>query len=68
MSEPVSDVRQRLERLDPNDTNFQKLLLELLSHEDLRPYIRDLQERELKGFVELLDTVSEADNDIRPCH
>ena len=64
MSEQVPEIRQRLEKLDPTDANYQQLLLRLLSHQDLRPYIQDLQEPDLKGFVELLDKVSEAGNDI----
>ena len=67
MSEPVSDIRQRFEKLDPTDTNYRQLLLRLLSHRDLRPYIQGLQEPDLKGFVELLDKVSEVDTNIHRC-
>jgi len=67
MSDPVSDIRQRLEKLDPTDANFQRLLLRLLSHQGLKPYIQGLQEPDLNGFVELLDKVSEGDNDIHQC-
>ena len=67
MSEPVSDIQQRLEKLDPTGADFQQLLLELLSHQGLRPYIWGLQDPDLKGFVELLDKVSEGDNDIHRC-
>ena len=67
MSEPVSDIRQQFEKLDPTDANYQQLLLELLSHQDLRSYIRGLQEPDLEEFVELLDKVSEANSDIHRC-
>ena len=64
-SASVSDIQQRLERLDPTDANYQRLLLGLLSHQGLRKYIQSLQEHDLKGFVELLDKASEVDNGIR---
>jgi hypothetical protein len=64
MSVPVSDIRKRLEKLDPKNANYQQLLLELCSHQGLRPYIQGLQEVDLKGFVELLDKVSRVDNDM----
>ena len=67
MPEPVSDIRQRLEKLDPTDANYQQHLLGLLDHRGLRPYIQGLQEPDLKRFVELLDKVSEAGNDIHQC-
>ena len=57
MSVSVSDTRQRFEKLDPTDANYRQLLLELLNHKELRPYIQGLQEPDLQGFVELLDKV-----------
>lgn len=46
------------------DPSYQQLLPELLSHQELKPYILVLQQPELKGFVDLLDNVSESDGDI----
>ena len=60
----VSGIQQWLKKLDPADANYQQFLLELLNHQGLRQYIQGLQEHDLKGFVELLDKVSQADNNI----
>ena len=64
MSAQVSDIQRGLERLDPASTNFRQQLLQLLSHQDLRLHVQDLSEQDLKGFVELLDKVSDADGHI----
>ena len=60
----VPDIQQRFRESDPTDANYHQFLLELFNHQGLRQYIQDLQEHDLEGFVELLDKVSEADNDI----
>ena len=65
MSAPVSDIQRELGGLDPASPNFQQLLLQLLSHQDLKPYVQGLQEPELKEFVELLDKVSDTGDNIR---
>jgi hypothetical protein len=57
----VSDIRQQLDGFHPSDDEHRRLLLELLSHRDLKPHIHDLQEAELREFIELLDNVSETD-------
>ena len=53
----VSDTRKRLGELDPSDDKYRPLLHELLSHQDLKPYIHDLDRPGLEGLVELLDKV-----------
>jgi len=61
----VSDVQKRLEELGPTNDDYRPLLRVLLSHRDLKPHIRGLDEPGLEGFVELLDEVgSMADVDI----
>ena len=57
MSSSLLDIRQRLGGLNPSDGEYRRLLRELLSHQDLRSYIRDLQGSGLRVFVELLDNV-----------
>ena len=54
----VSDIQQRLSGLNPSDDKYLQLLLELLSHRDLKPHILGLQGNDLRGFIELLDKVS----------
>ena len=66
ISVSVYDVRQRFEKLEPTDVNYRQILLELLNHKELRPYIQGLQEPDLRGFVELLDGVRESGNDHSP--
>ena len=57
MSASLLDIRQRLGGLNPSDGEYRRLLRELLSHQDLRSHIRDLQGSGLRVFVELLDNV-----------
>jgi hypothetical protein len=58
---PISDIRQRLENLEPSNEEYRPLLYALLSHRDLKPYIGGLQNSDLQRFVELLDEVGKAD-------
>ena len=58
MSTPVSDILRQLSDLDPSCDSYQQLLSDLLSHEDLKRHVRDLQGTNLQAFVELLDNVS----------
>ena len=58
---PISDIRQRLENLEPSDEEYRPLLYALLSHRDLNPYICGLQNGDLQRFVEFLDEVGKAD-------
>lgn len=67
MSASVSDIQQRLDGLSPSDQNYRRLLSALLTHEDLRPYIYSLERSGLRGFVELLDGVSNVDIPIHEC-
>ena len=57
----VSDIRQRLEDLDPSNEEYRLLLYGLLSHRDLESHINSLLGDDLRGFVELLDKVGRAD-------
>ena len=57
----VSDIQQRLVGLDRSDNEYLQLLLGLLSHGDLKPHILGLQGDDLRGFIELLDNVSDPD-------
>ena len=59
----VSDIRQWLENLDPSNEEYRPLLYALLSHRDLKAYIDNPQKRDLRGFIELLDEVCEANTD-----
>ena len=56
----LSEIGRRIDRFNPSDDEYRRLLLELLSHQDLRSHVNDLQEPELRGFIELLDNVSNA--------
>jgi hypothetical protein len=67
MSGSVSDIQRRLGGLSASDENYRRLLLELLNHKDLRPYIHGLQSSGLRGFVELLDQVSMTKTDTWTC-
>ena len=60
MSASVSDIQRRLGGPNASDETYRRLLQELLTHQDLKPYIHGLQETDLQGFVELLDEVNEA--------
>ena len=60
----ASDIQQWLEKLNPTDSNYQPLLLGLLSHQGLKSHIQGLQGSDLGRFVELLDNVSEIDSSI----
>lgn len=53
----VSDIQTRLEGLGPSDDKYRPLLRELLSHQDLKQHIHNLDGPGLGGFVELLDKV-----------
>ena len=57
----VPDIQQRLENLDPSNEEYRHFLHALLSHRHLKPYINNLQEDNLRRFVELLDKVGNAD-------
>ena len=57
----ISDIKQRLDRLDPSGDEYRQPLLELLSHRDLEVHVHGLQGSDLRGFVELLDRVSNVD-------
>ena len=61
MSTSVLDIQRRLHGLSASDENYRPLLLELLSHKSLKPYIHGLQGSSLQGFVELLDEVKKAE-------
>jgi hypothetical protein len=63
----VSDIQRRLGGPNPSDDESRPLLLELLGHKDLKSHILDLQEDDLRGFVELLDEVHKSDIQIRQC-
>jgi hypothetical protein len=52
---------KQLEKLDPSDAKYRPLLHELLSRQDLRPYVQSLHGSDLEGFVELLDKVGRTD-------
>lgn len=52
-----ADTQTRLEQLNPSDEKYRPLLHELLSHQDLKPHIHDLDRPRLEAFVELLDKV-----------
>ena len=67
MPASVSDIQQRLGNLDPSDNNYLPLLRELLSHQDLKPHVRNLHGSGLEGFIELLDRVSKVSIDRRQC-
>jgi hypothetical protein len=64
MSPSVPGIQRQLERLDPSDPKDRPLLHELLSRQDLRPYVQSLRGSDLEGFVELLDKVGRTDLDI----
>ena len=63
----VSDIRRRLENLNPSNEEYRPLLYALLSHRDLDPHIDSLLGDDLRGFVELLDMVGKADIHRRQC-
>ena len=66
MPASVLDTQRQLENLsDPSDTQYRPLLHELLSHQDLKPYIQGLHGPGLEEFIELLDRVGEANVDTR---
>ena len=67
MSASVSDIQQRLEKLDLSDDSYLPLLRELLSHQGLRPHIQGLDEPGVEGFIESLDKASKADTEIHRC-
>ena len=54
---PLSIIQRRLGWLSPADDEYRGLLLELLSHRDLKPHIHGLQGNGLKELVEILDNV-----------
>jgi len=56
--EPVSNIQQRLEGLNPTDANYRLVLSQLLDHQGLKPHVQSLEESDLKEFVVLLDKVS----------
>ena len=56
----LSEIGRRLDRLNPSNDEYRGLLLELLDRRDLRLRVSGLQEPELRGFIELLDRVSNA--------
>ena len=58
MSTPIPDVQRQLDGLDPSSDEYQRLLLELLSRQDLKQYIYSLQGPDLQAFLKLLDDVS----------
>ena len=64
MSASVSDIQQRLEKLDPYDDNYLPVLRELLNHQGLRPHVQGLDESGLEKFIEILDRVSVTDTDV----
>ena len=64
MSTPVSDIQQQLEKLSPFDDNHLPVLHELLSHQDLRLHVQDLDESGLERLIEVLDMVSVTDTDV----
>lgn len=55
----LSEIGRQLDRLNPSNDEYRGLLLELLDRRDLRLHVSDLQEPELRGFIELLDNVSD---------
>ena len=57
----VSDIRQRLENLDPSNEEYRPLIYALLTHRDLEPHINSLRKGDLQGFVELLNKVDNPD-------
>ena len=57
----VSDIRRRLENLDPSNEEYRPLVYALLSHRDLEPHTNSLLGDGLQGFVKLLDKVGRAD-------
>ena len=58
------DWQARLEKLDPSDDDYRPHLHGFLSHQDLKPYIHDLDRPGLEMLVELLDKVgSKPDTD-----
>ena len=57
MTNSASDLQRQLEALSPSDSDYQPLLLQLLSHQDLRAHVLRLEGCDLQGFVELLDEV-----------
>lgn len=59
MSISAWDLQRQLVRLSASDENYRRLLLELLTHKGLEPYIRSLERPSLRGFIELLDEVRE---------
>ena len=61
----VLDTQRQLENLDPSNAQYQPLLHELLSHQDLKPHIQGLHGPDLEEFVELLDRVGETNVDTR---
>ena len=64
MSASVSDIQQRLEKLDPSDDSYLPVLRELLIHQGLRLYFQGLDESSLERFIEILDRVSVTDTDV----
>ena len=64
MSASVSDIQQRLEKLDPSDDSYLPVLCELLIHQGLRLYVQGLDESSLERFIEILDRVSVTDTDV----
>ena len=56
----VSDAQQQLEKLEPSDKEYRRLLYVLLNHQDLRSHVQGLHGSSLEGFIELLDKVSKA--------
>ena len=64
MSASVSDIQQRLEKLDPPDDNYLPALRELLNHQALRPHVQGLDESGLERLIEILDRVSVTDTNV----
>ena len=64
MTNSPSDLQRQLEVLSPSDSDYQRLLLQLLSHQDLRAYVLRIEGDDLQGFVELLDEVSRCHENI----
>ena len=57
----ISDIRQRLEGLEPSNEEYRPLLYAFLSHRNLKPYIDRPQNDDSQRFVELLDEVGKVD-------
>jgi hypothetical protein len=60
MGRSASDIQRQLDWLSPSANEYRPLLLELLSHHDLKLHIRGLHGDDLRRFVELLDKVDKA--------